>query len=416
MRGSARALRLAILAVLVLGPARTALAADGKPYLSADASIVRVYATGPPHVLDRLRVTVTELCARLNLSATVEEAPSESVLGSSAPRAFALAFVDFSSALPRVVVVDGETHREIERRTLPRASSLELSVEEAGHVLYMTVESSLRARERRREAPRAAGAPSDPEVAPEPGAAKDGEEPTDDAQVGGSGKAASGAATAREDEHATSREADSAPSRVTESGHGSHPSAFEAEVSAFGSAVAFGTAHVLPGLGASFDAGVRRDALRASASLSVGASFSDKVTMGDETASVRTDAGRLLAALEWEPTTRLAAFAGIGGGIDRVTVATTESPAGVWAAGATTRVDPVLEGLAGAKVLLSNISRVFVAMALDVDMNPHRYVLDEGGTRRTFFDSPRVRPKAFLGLSFLLSGAGGREARGDVKP
>ena len=76
----------------------------------------------------------------------------------------------------------------------------------------------------------------------------------------------------------------------------------------------------------------------------------------------------------------------------------------MWTAGTVSRLDPVVSGLASAKLRLSRAAAVFVAAALDVDLAPHRYVTEDGPRTTTFFEPARVRPAAFLGLSFSLVG------------
>jgi hypothetical protein len=441
IRAAREGRRLVWLALLCAPGLPARARASEPPQASPSApSVVRVYVAGPPAAVARARVTVTELCSRLELSAVVLEAQSDAVLATPSKDAFAEAFIDLrGGSVPRVIVLQGDTRRELERRTLPASSSLELAVEEAAHVLYMAVESALRAREARNEAAAAGGAGAGATGAGRAGASSAAGDGAGSAGDATGRDAAPGDATpsgAGDEAHRAGTDAtppsDGAPSRAatplaapaaagadatsdtgaarTEPASPSGGARFEAEVAAYGSVLAFGPDHVLPGLGASLDLGARNGASRWSASLCFGATLPGKVNIPPESAELRADVARLLVAAEWDATSLLAIFIGIGGGVDRISFEPAPPPSGVTAVSSAPKLDPVAEGKAGLKLLLSRSGRAFAGVAMDLDLAPHRYVVESASATEPFFTTPRARPMAFVGLSFLLSGEGGGEA------
>jgi len=134
------------------------------------------------------------------------------------------------------------------------------------------------------------------------------------------------------------------------------------------------------------------------------------------TASLAAESARLSAVAAWEATRAFAPFIAIGGGVDRIVLETGPAPAGAWASGADTRIDPMLEGMLGAKMRFSTLVGAFFGFAMDVDLAPHRYVIDEGGAKETFFDLGRVRPTALVGLSMLVADTGNRATSAEAGP
>ena len=323
---------------------------------------VQVYVAGTLEAIARTRVTARELFARLELPVIVRDASDddESVLDFASPNALVVSFIDLrDAAATRIVVVDGRTHKELERRTLP-GSSLEMSVEAATHVLYVAAESSLGAREQQAE-----GRASQP---PSPQATED------------------------------RRERRWGPWQV--------------DLSAFGRAAAFSDARLLGGFGASVDAGPHHGSLRPALLLGLGAYAPRALSRGTLSASLGAAGARLMATIEWQPASMLTLFGGGGGGVDGVRVTTGQTPAGTWTADTDSRIDPILAGVLGAKIHLSSAIAALAGMAMDVDISPHHYVAEVNGEKIVLFDLARVRPGGFLGISISVPATRPRSVEG----
>jgi hypothetical protein len=354
-----------------------------------------VLVAGTPEAIEKERKTVTELLSRLGLTVVVTAAVDESSMPGPSSGTAARAFVDLRvQTSPWLVVLRGDSSRELERRTLPTAASLEVSAEEVALVLYMAVESSLSTR----AASAAATAPVPPASGSTDASAAPREEPPRREVT-----PPPPPPERRQPESDEPDEPENAPELVAPVATG--PSGpFEIELSAFGGASTYSASDPLAGFGGALDVGSRPDKTRFSATLAGRAFLPKAMARDQETASLRAESGRLFAAAEWEIGEQTFVGLAVGGGVDRVTVTTGASTPGVWAAGTASRFDPMLGAVASAKFRISRSAAVFVATALDVDLAPHRYVTEDAAGDRTFFAPARVRPAAFLGLSFPLVG------------
>ena len=125
------------------------MAPKSAAYAAGAPPIVRVYVAGSPEAVSGSRDAIQDLCSRSNVAVVVRDAAGadEALLATSHAPGIAEAYVDLRSGTPpRVVVVDGETRQDLERRTLPEGVSLEISIETMAHVVCAAVESSLAAR------------------------------------------------------------------------------------------------------------------------------------------------------------------------------------------------------------------------------------------------------------------------------
>lgn len=380
--------------------------ADATHEEPSGAPVMRVYVSGSPSAVARLTVTVRELCARLNMDVVVEEATGEAALeGARAARL--KAFVDLRSPSPRIVVVDPKTHREAERRTLPPGASLEMSVEEAAHVLYMAAESvfSVRtspAKADRAEVPLAPVTTGEAETKAEPSVPPaDAERPKKDVSAKPSQPPEPGGANVHEGA--------TPPDRTTT------PSHFDLELGGFGGASVFGPSEALFCFGGSIDGGVRRGAFRFSVAASIGAYKGSTVAQYGQTAFLRAETGRLSLVGAWHATHVFAPFLSVGGGGDQITMNANATP-GAWAAATESRIDPMFQALLGAKIRFSSIGGAFFAFGTDVDLAPHRYMIETNGARQTFFELARVRPSAFLGLTMTFPERHDLDVTGGLSP
>lgn len=380
-------------------------------------SAIRVFVAGPPEAVVRTRATVRELFSRIHLDAIVEPATDETALANAPSDVAARAFFDFRSlASPRVVLSPRAGNGDVERRMLPASSSLEVSVEEAAHILYSAVESSQNAREpsaaaAAATATAAASAPNDTPSAPGTAEAAQGNVSSAAPLRGATKPSPARPESPRTD---AAKEADDGELQATSSGRadtgpvphapGTRPSAlqWEGSASAFGGFSSFSADHVLPGVGGTFDVAFGAARLRPGAAVSIGAFLPSTVTRDTTTGEVRAESVRLLATAEWAPWQRAGVACGVGGGVDRVTFEAGAGNAAVASLGTTTRVDPVLESSIEARIHLFGAFGAFALAAADVDLAPHQYVTDANGQTKEFFTLPRVRPTAALGIRYVF--------------
>jgi hypothetical protein len=389
-----KAVALSMLLSSLAGPCSQALAAPDN-----DAPIVRVFVAGPAEALLRTRAVLHELLARIHVDAVVESADGEAVLTAAGPDTAPRAFLDFRSpAAPRVVLVQSASGKELERRTLAGSTSLEVSVEEAAHVLYMALESSLRAhddnRTGRNDAEAAAagtGAASSPAAA----------------------ATSAVAATAQPDASKATKPVDVGPPPLVVARDepapphdaGTHPGRpsleLETGLSVFGALSSYDAEHPLPGIGGAFDVALGAARLRPAAMLSLGAFFPSSVS--DTGASLRAETARLDLMAEWHPWPRVRAALGVGGGAERVTFVAGSSTTSLLSSGTQSRVDPMLGAVLAIRFRVVGALEVLALGALDVDLTPHRYVTQSGAdVMSTVFALPRTRPTACLGLTYVF--------------
>lgn len=338
-----------MLAVSVLAVAATAPAAGTPP-------IVRVYVAGPEQAVSGARDAIQDLCSRSNVAVVVRDAAGadEALLATSHAPGLAEAYVDLRpGTAPRVVVVDGESRKDLERRTLPEGASLEISIETMAHVVCAAVESSL--------ATRAAVAPPPPPVK-------------------------------REEVALT------AAPKLVELGP-----QWASQISLFATAADFG-AGFRGGAGVSLGLSHGRGPLRFGALLSAAGFPAANVEGAGGVASFSSLGARLLPTLQWRATQVVTAFVGLGGGADRVRLAADQPPPGAVGQGAGTSVDAVLSGLLGVRLHLGSGVAALVAAQADADLSRHRYVIQTPQGSQSFFDPSRVRPVLLAGLSVALGG------------
>jgi hypothetical protein len=312
--------------------------------------IVRVYVAGSAEAVAGSRDAVQELCARSNVAVIVHDAAGadEALLATSAARSLAEAYVDLRPGMPtRVVVVDGESHRDLERRTLPDKSSLEMSIETVAHVLCAAVESSLAAR--------AAESPH----------RRDSVRPASNAEPG------------------------------------ANRQLWEPRVTVFAATEDFG-AGFRGGVGGSLALSACRGRVRPGAILSLSGFPAMEVEAAGGLANLGSLSLRLLPALEWRATGGVIAFAAVGGGIDRFAFDSESAPAGTNAQAASAALDGILSGMLGLRLQFGRGVGALFALDADVDLARHVYVIETSQGRASFFEPARLRPVALVGLSISL--------------
>ena len=320
--------------------------------------IVRVYVAGSSEAVSGSRDAIQDLCSRSNVAVVVRDAAGadEALLATSHAPGLADAYVDLRVGTPpRVVVVDGESRQDLERRTLPEGVSLEISIETMAHVVCAAVESSLAARA----------------AAPPPAVA-----------------------LARKPERPETRAADVLPEPAPR---------WQTRASLFASGANFG-AGLRAGVGAGF--GLNRG--QATWHLGALLSLIGYPAAGVESASGLASFGllgvRALPLLEWQASSGVTAFAGIGGGVDWIQISGERPPPGANSSATATVLEPMASGMLGLRLLLGRGVSMLLAFDTDVTLARHQYVVQTREGTESFFQPSRVRPMALAGLSLSLGG------------
>jgi hypothetical protein len=310
------------------------------------------------------RDAVQDLCARSNVAVVVRDAAGadEALLATERAPGLAEAYIDLRPGRPpRVVVVDGETRQDLERRTLPEGSTLEISIETVARVVCSAVESSLAAR--------ALAMPPAPSSHPEP----------------------------------------LLPPLLVE-----RDSAWEARLSAFAATENFGTGFQGGGGGA-LSVTHGRSGVRAGAILSAAGFASGAVETSSAMASFGLLGVRLLPMLEWRVADDVKAFAAVGAGADWTRVDAKQAPQGGTANGAGATLDVIGCGMLGARFRIVYGLSALLAVDADVDLNRHRYVIASSSGSHGLFDPARVRPIGLAGLSLSFGGPNREDASKQIE-
>ncbi|HYQ02026.1 MAG TPA: hypothetical protein VER96_25305 [Polyangiaceae bacterium] len=329
-----------------------ALCADAPP-------IVRVYVAGSAEAVSGSRDAIQDLCSRSNVAVVVRDAAGadEALLSTSRAPGLADAYVDLRpGTAPRVVVVDGETRQDLERRTLAEGASLEISIETMAQVVCAAVESSLAARAA------AAAKVAPPPKVEEPSKAKTVEEPAE---------------------------------------HSRH---WQTRASLLASGSDFGNGF-RAGVGAGFGLNYGHATWHFGGIFSVIGYPAAGVENTEGLASVGLVGLRALPLLEWQVAPAVTTFAGVGGGLDWIQISGERPPPGAVASPTERVFEPVASGMLGLRLALGRSVSALFAFDTDVVLVRHSYVVQtpDGGTA-PFFEPPRVRPMALAGVSLSLGG------------
>lgn len=331
---------------------------------AAAPPIVRVYVAGSADAVSGSRAALQDLCAHENVAIVVRDAASadEALLAQSPAPGLAEAYIDLRpGSTPRVVVVDSETRKDLERRVLPEDTSLEIAIETAAHVVCTAVESTLATR----------AAVASPQAAPTP------MKPT--------------AIAAREP----------APEQVEPKSRFVTGSRWSSQLDLFAAATNFGAGFCAGG-GAALGVSHGNGALDVGALLSVAGYPATDIEAAGGVASFGMFGARLLPTIGWQATQSLTAFVGIGGGADRLRVTARRAPPGAVEQPATSAFEVMASARFAVRFRLNSGVALLLGLDADADLVRHHYVIDTPQGRQSFFEPARVRPLAFAGLSLSL--------------
>jgi hypothetical protein len=328
----------------------------------APPPIVRVYVAGSPEAVSGTRDAVQELCARSNVAVVVHDAAGadEALLATTPTRELADAYLDLRAGTPtRVVVVDGETRQDLERRVLPEGTSLEMSIEIASRVVCAAVESSLAAR-----AQAVAGHTEDSE-----------------------------------------------PKRPKPPGQPPHSdlAAWESRFTVFAAAENFGVGF-RGGVGGALAATANRFRLRPGALLSISGYPATDLAAAGGLATFGMTSARLMPMLEWQTSNALSLFAAAGAGIDRVGIEAERPPAGAVARTPPAMIIGVVSGMLGVRFRFSRGVGALIALDADVALSRTHYVIATQQGSQSFFEAARTRPVGLAGLCVSFGGGAAEPA------
>ncbi len=331
--------------------------------------IVRVYVAGSEEAVSGSRDAVQELCARSNVAVVVHDAAGadEALLSTSNERSLAEAYVDLRPEMPaRVVVVDGETHQELERRQLPQNTTLEIAIETAAHIVCAAVDSSLAARIQ--PTPPAVVAQPAPEPLPPP---------------------------------LPVALAPAAPPRATEPLE--REPVWQSNVALFAAAEDFG-AGFRGGLGGAASFVLGRGRVRAGGLVTLQGYPASDVATSAASAGFDSFGARVGPMLEWQALRSASVFAALGLGADRTELDARVAAPGTVARSTPATTDGVAAGLLGVRLQLGRGAGILLGFDADVALSRHRYVVATDQGTQPFFQASRVRPVGLLGFCLAFDG------------
>lgn len=336
--------------------------------------VVEIHVDGKPAYVTQTRTVATEILLRISVVPVVlaEDTAPPSYPTPGEP--FVRAYFDFRSSAPRLVIVDGKTQRELERRSLPEGATLETSVEAASHVLYMVVDSLLE------EAPaeKAAQSPepaSTPELAPSP---KVAEAPA---------PKVSPPPTAL------------APQRARRAALG-----LEAGV-AFRT-LYLGASHLQPGGGLALD--LRNDASSPRFSVAAIASAHAPIELGVDSSSVSLLPWTigLVPSFQSELGSHVDALVGASASLTWFSLNAGDHR-GAQLASSAGGTDVALGAVVGVRVRTSTRLALTLTGTLDLDLMPRTFLAEIDGEHRVLAELPRLRPMISLSATYSLLGTNG---------
>ena len=359
---------MTVLAAAVVAPDASAVEATSSR-VAQSVQVVTIEVSGDHAAVARTRTVATELLTRLGVASMVTSSDDETNAG---PRRAALvrAYFDLSEPThPGIVIVEGDSERELLRRDLPESASLEVSVEELSHVLYAVVEAVLRER------------PPEPEPK----------------------------VPAREPEKPRTKSPESSLAQQRQQERGGA----DFEASAFFRLLDLGSSHLVPGGGVGILARSSEGRVAPGAMLMGAAHGSTRLSYGLATAGVRPFSLRLYPTLHVETGTSVSVVGGIGGGIDWFRVERERTPAEALP-GVSSVLGMTLGSFLGARFQVSDDLALDAAASLDLDLTPHRFVVETESGRSTLLELGRWRPGATFGASYsLANGAGSTPSGGN---
>jgi hypothetical protein len=361
-------------------------------------SSVEIYVDGSPATVDRMRSAAAETFGRAGLDAIVT-ASADEALPAGRAKPLARAYVDLRNPLaPRVVVVDGQTERELARRTLAENASLETSIEAATLVLYMVVEALL------------ASHNASPTAASSAANTVEAEASTPRVErATPAARAPSGADTVAPTPvpPAASRPLPPSETRDEVLEKNVHtPSWLDLQAGLFVRTTTLDAEHPVAGAGLSLELFGRSTTPELGAVLLGAAHLSASPTAADARANIDTYSFRLLPAMRVPFSAALSAVLGVGGGLDAFLIEARGVRAAMSKTARSSAIDATVSALVGVRWRLAERLHASVNAGADVDLSPRSFVADSGMERHVLLELGRVRPSLSLGFALGLTPEG----------
>jgi hypothetical protein len=371
--------------------------------------VVEIEVDAPSPVVARVRTTSIEVLERLGVTPVVTQEGAPSSRGELDPLAYA--YIDLENPhLPRLVVVDGATRRELMRRTLPETSSLETAIEEATLVLYMVIESLLSSNAASADAPapahvspHAVGPSATPPLPTLPRA-------TTPKRTPAVKRAAEPAPAVEAPAEAEASSDEPSPERDSGGDSTSIAERVTFDAGAFLRVATLDGSRALAGAGALVEVRARGTGPRFGAMLLGAEHLPVDLSYREASIRLRPFAARLLTTLSFPVGRVFSGVVGVGGGLDWFRTELGSLPVEAERAGNPSAVDATASALAGVRAHVLRHLLVNLDAGLDVDTSPRAFVVRVGGERRARLELAHVRPSLMLGIAFSSNGMPGAHA------
>jgi hypothetical protein len=370
------------------------------PALPAEAAplprrIVEIHVEGDRATLERVRAAAGELLSEISVTPVVVADGVPAVPGERSESPFVSAYFDFRDTPATIVIVDGASRRELDRRSLPPDTTLEAAVESAVHVLFMLVESLLD-----EQAAPSSETPSTP-IPAEQGASKDDVKDTapreHPAPVATTPPGAGTRAAPRQD---------TGVSEVHASGRREPPLGLGVGVLA--RVLHFGAGQMLPSAGAELELSFSRMRPRLGAVWYFAASTPFVLSSPDATAKLYPFSSGLLPNVEFDLGEDFSAIAGAGVVLTWFSLSSA-GPPGAVVGHSTGGVDTALSAMVGVRARTGPRFSLTLLGALDYDLEPRSFVaFDGGGGRHVLGALAQWRPSLSFVVAYSLFGGAAR--------
>ena len=367
-----------VAALVLSGEAARAMPTDAPTADSAEQRVL-LRVVGSDQALTLLESTASELFQRLGVKVDVASISAEPPEFVKPP--LAIATIEITPPLCSIVIIDGESGGELDRRTFTE-NSVETAVEAAAHIAYFVVETRLEAdrieREREREREQQWERETGPQARP----------PTTNVEPAPVAAPAPAAVALPEE-------------------RGSEPASNERGSVGFDlgltfSAVSLGSGRVRPGSGLTGE--LRFPSLGVPFGVLVAATThaTSELEFRDATAAIRPSVLRLLATLDVPIGSALALSVGAGGGAEWLRLTPTASADGVEASGSESMFEALVTGVLGLRMKLSERTFLTALGGIDVGLNPTTFTANTEAGEEVLLEMPTVRPVLLLGAAASL--------------
>lgn len=352
----------------------------------AAARQVVLRVAGSDQALTLLESTASELFQRLGVKVAVVPISQEAAASATPP--LAIATIEITPPLCSIVILDGESGGELDRRTF-NENSVETAVEAAAHIAYFVVETQLEAAEAERERERA----RERELGRE---RQRGPEATSAPPAAASEPAPAVAAPATATEAHVVAEEYEAPSTTGDRG------SVGVDLGLGFSVTSLGSGRVRPG--SALIGEVRFPSLGVPVGILVAATThaaSDLEFQG-ATAELRPSILRLLATVDVPLGSALALAVGAGGGMEWLRLTPTGSADGVRTSDAESMFEGLVTGVAGLRIKLGERAFLSALGGVDIGLNPTSFTANTEAGEEVILHMPDVRPVMLVSAAASL--------------